>query len=313
MQYRAAIGLFNFMRRSPNKTSTMKQLTFIRILKEILNSSIFFLSMIIKSILILLITPIVLLTYSFFSKFSFLGIFFKIDNMIDYKIFHQIITAYIILSIRFVLNISTHALQRSFYNIKYILIHKIFKNNLLCIHILILINILLLCSGTVHPNPGWFCPTNYQQNTLSVCHWNVNGLTADNCSKITHLEAFLGTYKYDVVILGETFLSSKNDVDDNKLNINGYTIKRCDHPNDYARGGVCVYHKENLPLKLRPELTTLSECLVMEVQINKKKCFITALYRSPAVENNTTQAINIFLSKFQSIKILGIKIPLYPL
>ena len=40
--------------------------------------------------------------------------------------------------------------------------------------------------------------------------------------------------------------------------IESYTDKRCDHPNDYARGGVCVYHKENLPLKFMPELTSLA-------------------------------------------------------
>ena len=89
------------------------------------------------------------------------------------------------------------------------------------------------------------------------------------------------------------------NVDDNRLNINGYAMKRCDHPSDNPRGGVCVYHKESLPLKLMPELTALTETLIMEVKIGSKKCFLTAIYRSPATENNTAEEINCFISKLQ--------------
>ena len=48
-----------------------------------------------------------------------------------------------------------------------------------------------------------------------------------------------------------------------------------------------------------PGMTTHSETLVMEVKIGRNKCFITALYWSPSVENNTADEINCFLSKFQ--------------
>ena len=37
----------------------------------------------------------------------------------------------------------------------------------------------------------------------------------------------------------------------------------------------------------------------MEVKIGSKKCLLTALYRSPATENNTAEEINCFISKLQ--------------
>ena len=151
-------------------------------------------------------------------------------------------------------------------------------------------------SGTVHPNPEWVSPNAYEQNIISVCHWNLNGLLANNFVKITLLEAFLATYKYDIVILSENFITSKIKTDENGLKINGYTMKRCDHPSDDPRGAICVYHKESLPLKLVPDMTSLSETFVMEVKIGRNKCFITALYRSPSVENNTADEMNCFIS-----------------
>ena len=48
-----------------------------------------------------------------------------------------------------------------------------------------------------------------------------------------------------------------------------------------------------------PELTTLTETPIMEVKIGNKKCFLTALYRSPSLGNNTAEEINCFISKLQ--------------
>ena len=37
----------------------------------------------------------------------------------------------------------------------------------------------------------------------------------------------------------------------------------------------------------------------MEVKVGKKKCFITSLYRSPAVENNSPESVNEFINKLE--------------
>ena len=46
----------------------------------------------------------------------------------------------------------------------------------------LLINLLLICCGDVESNPG---PK--KQHQISFCHWNLNGLAADNFSKVSLL------------------------------------------------------------------------------------------------------------------------------
>ena len=43
-----------------------------------------------------------------------------------------------------------------------------------------------------------------------------------------------------------------------------------------------MYYKENIPLICKSNLTPLGECLVCELRIVNKKCFITVLYRLPS-------------------------------
>ena len=90
---------------------------------------------------------------------------------------------------------------------------------------------LILLSGNIHKNPG---PTGF-------CHWNLGGLPTDNFSKKFLLQAFLSVNDFDIVILGETYLTTKTT--DYELDIDGYIFERCDHPDDYSRGGIGVYHK----------------------------------------------------------------------
>ena len=46
-----------------------------------------------------------------------------------------------------------------------------------------------------------------------------------------------------------------------------------------------MFYKESLPLKIRNDISPLKECLVCEINVNRKKCFITCLYRSPSQSN----------------------------
>ena len=43
-----------------------------------------------------------------------------------------------------------------------------------------------------------------------------------------------------------------------------------------------MYFKDHLPLVIRPNLTTLDECLVCEIQNGSKCFFITVMHRSPS-------------------------------
>ena len=79
------------------------------------------------------------------------------------------------------------------------------KSTLLFFLTFLCILILLQCHGDVELNPG---PRKSKGNTVSVCHWNLNSITAHNFSKLTQLKAYISTYNYDFICLLETVLDS---------------------------------------------------------------------------------------------------------
>ena len=109
---------------------------------------------------------------------------------------------------------------------------------------LLFIFAILLCHGDIEINPG---PKKFKKNSLSVCHWNLNSLSAHNFSKLTQLKAYTSIYKHDFICLSETYLDSS--ILDSLLEKDGYDLIRSDHPNDIKRGGVCIYYKESLPVR----------------------------------------------------------------
>ena len=53
--------------------------------------------------------------------------------------------------------------------------------------------LLIICSGDTETNPG------PKKNTkISFCHWNSNGITAHNFSKVPLLQAMAATHEYDI-------------------------------------------------------------------------------------------------------------------
>ena len=84
------------------------------------------------------------------------------------------------------------------------------------------------------------------------------------------------------------------------MKIDGYMIKRCDHPDDKSRGGIAVYYKSTLPIIFKPGLTKLSETLIFQVKLENKKCFFTCIYRSPSKENNSTEKVDEFCSELDN-------------
>ena len=106
------------------------------------------------------------------------------------------------------------------------------------------------------------------------------------------LEAFLCANDFDIVILGESHLTS--NVDENDIKIDGYSFKRFDNRNDDARGGVIVYHKSSLPCISKPDLTKLDETLVLQVKVGSKKCFLTCIYCNPSSLNNSKNKVEEF-------------------
>ena len=135
--------------------------------------------------------------------------------------------------------------------------------------------LLILCGDVeVNPGPG-------QWTSLSFCHWNLNSISAHDFVKVSLLEAYNAIHKFDRICLSETFLNSSLQNDDDSLVLNGYKLVRADNPSDLKRGGVCIYFKESLPIKVL-NITNLHECLVCELFLNGRRSYIVSSIDHPA-------------------------------
>ena len=78
------------------------------------------------------------------------------------------------------------------------------------------------------------------------------------------------------------------------MDILGYNIIRADHPANVKLGGVCIYFRKSLPLKI----FFLHECKNFEERIRDKVCNFISLYRSPnqSLEEFETFADNLELN-----------------
>ena len=145
---------------------------------------------------------------------------------------------------------------------------------------LLFIFALLLCNVDIEINPG---PKKLKKNSLSVCHWNLNSLSAHNFSKLTQLKAYISKYKHDFMCLSETYIDSS--VPASLLEIDGHNLIRSDHPNDIKRDEICIYFKEILPVRVI-NIPYLKEALLLEVDYNKNEVILCAIYRSPSQNNS---------------------------
>ena len=94
----------------------------------------------------------------------------------------------------------------------------------------------------------------------------------------------------------ETYLDSSTVLRNDSLEIPRYNLVRCDHSTKTKRGGVCVYYKSYLPLKVL-NVKHLQECLNTEFSIGKKICRLISLYRSPS---QNYEEFNTFLDNLES-------------
>ena len=135
-------------------------------------------------------------------------------------------------------------------------------------------------SGDIEPNPG---PKPNFCQSFSIFHWNLNSILAHN---------FI---KFDVVCLSETYLNASISNDDDSLEVPGYNLFRADHPTNTKQGGVCIYYRNSLPLKILG-IHYLQECITFEIMIGGKLCRFVSLYRSP---NQSEDDFESFANNFE--------------
>ena len=160
------------------------------------------------------------------------------------------------------------------------------------------LNILLLCSGDVHPNPGplsssssdsilsssstmsttIFSSINTSHN-LSFVHYNVQSIFP----KLDILHAEL--IDFDILAFTETWLSPTDDTDD--LLFQSYNRpERKDRVGD-NHGGVLLYVKENIHYKRRLDLEIRGiESIWIELSNKHKRILFGLFYRPPNSDIN---------------------------
>ena len=152
--------------------------------------------------------------------------------------------------------------------------------------------ITLQCHGDIKSNPG---PRKLKTNNFSVRHWNLNIFSANSFSNLTQLKVYNSIYKYDFICLSETYLDSS--IPDNLIDIEGYKLIRANHPDNIKRGGVCIYYKESLPVRVI-SLPYFKGALLLEMSNNNKKVMVSVIYRSPSQTNDEFEA---YLSNFHML------------
>ena len=109
------------------------------------------------------------------------------------------------------------------------------------------------------------------------------------------MKACISMYKHDFICLSETYLDSSTL--GSLLKIDGYILVRADHPNNIKRGGVCIYYKESLPIRVI-NLYYLKEALLLEMTYNNKKVIVSVIYRSPSQSDSK---FDLFLLNFEKL------------
>ena len=75
------------------------------------------------------------------------------------------------------------------------------------------------------------------------------------------------------------------------MEISGYTLVSCDHPSNTKRRGVCLYYRNNLPLRVI-NIGYLNECLTLELTVGDKTCNFVVLYRSPGQPQDESETFS---------------------
>ena len=137
---------------------------------------------------------------------------------------------------------------------------------------------LLLIMAGIETNPG---PSS--KRNLSFAVWNLDSLPARDYARVPLIESFQAEYKFDIFGVCESALNAS--IPNDSILVDGFSPDpiRADKADDTRNGGVCLYHRADLPIKSRTDLATLPETIVAEIKLNRKKIFFVLSYRHPNI------------------------------
>ena len=133
---------------------------------------------------------------------------------------------------------------------------------------------------------------------FTFLNWNLNSLAKDNFGRAQLLEAHNSIFDYDLISICETSLDDTIEIPE--VLIEDYTFVNCNNPNNTKHGGVGLFYKNNLPIKVRNDLS-FDESIVVELRFGRKKIFFTVLYKSPTISVGTPAFTNFFIKSGKPI------------
>ena len=153
-------------------------------------------------------------------------------------------------------------------------------------------------SNDISKNPGPQHSNHFDRVSpdFSLCNWNLNTSSKDEFSRVSLLNAHNSIHNYDISLC-ETSLSNSEFVPDNILQ--GYNYHACNHTSGEKKGGVGIFYKDSLPIKIRGDLS-IDECIVAELRFGRKKFFFTVLYRNPMHKADSPDFFN-FIVNFRNL------------
>ena len=89
------------------------------------------------------------------------------------------------------------------------------------------------------------------------------------------------THEFDVIYLFETHITSYTPLYQERLTIGDYNLIRADHSCNTKPGGVCIYYKETLHLKLQ-NINYFNKYICSEAVTSNKNCDFISFYRVPS-------------------------------
>jgi len=156
-----------------------------------------------------------------------------------------------------------------------------------------LINKVLLIIGGVETQPGPKSPPKF-----SFATFNIDSILARDGCKLAVIESIDSLYKFDLFGICESYLT--DSISNSEIKLSGFSPdplrSDCKQQDGRPRGGVLLYFKDHIPIKHRPDLEIIDECIVAELRIKNKKIFYILSYRSPS---QTAQTFSDFMDKLQ--------------
>ena len=152
---------------------------------------------------------------------------------------------------------------------------------------------LIILSNDVSRNPR----SPYHNSFFNFMSWNVNSITKDDFQRVRLIDAHNSIFNYDLISICETSLKDTIKLPDSLLN--DYTFAHSKNPTNTRHGGVGLFCKQSLPIKIRNDLS-FDESIVIELNFGRKKVFFTLLYRYSAF-SHTSPELKVFLSNFTNL------------